>query len=487
MKKILTGLAISSFLFSGVNFATASDQIELGSISMQQEEPAEFIVGKMAGSTGIEEKVEILGGEVIESWKFINTLIVRIQPSKVNQLQLLDGVAFVNKNSSVIKTGKEKNVGIPDSKLLVNAYNSAIAADKVWSKGYTGEGITVAVVDSGLLNNPNSTDFKGRVIAETKTSSMVTNMSDNFGHGTHVASIIGGDGAVSGGKYVGVAPGVNLINVKISDDSGMSTEQDLVKGLEWIYENRVKYNIRVVNISSQLGTKQSYKESATAAAVEILWNSGVVVVVSAGNTGGTECSICHAPANDPFVITVGAVDDNGTKDISDDSLKSWSSSGITLDGHKKPEIVAPGSEIIAFMPKGNIRDIRPNNIVDKNYFKMGGTSMSAPVVSGVVALMLQVNPGLTPDKVKWILQNTNRNYLLQPEGTAGIISADAAVFFDSNNIPASATQVHELSPVLASLGNKSNSNLSWSNLSWSNLSWSNLSWSNLSWSNNFDY
>ncbi|WP_235848479.1 S8 family peptidase [Litchfieldia alkalitelluris] len=484
MKKLLSSILTVSLLLGGV---TVSAKVNPVYHHVIEEKTAEYIVGIKANQEGVKEEVLKLGGNILEEWKFINSLVVELEPNQVEKIKSLAGVAFVNENAEVIETSKTSTK--LDPKVIQNAYNTAVAAEKVWSKGYKGEGVTVAVVDSGLLNESNSTDFKGRIVAETKTSSNAANMADFFGHGTHVAGIIGGDGSVSGGKFVGIAPGVNLVNVKISDDKGMSSEQDLVKGLEWIYNNKDKYNIRVVNISSQIGQQQSYKESATAAAVEVLWKAGVVVVVSSGNKGGTDCSVCYAPANDPFVITVGAVDDVGTKDINDDHMKSWSANGITLDGHSKPEVVAPGSEIVSYMPKGTIRDIKPENIVDKSYFKMGGTSMAAPVVSGVVALMLQVNPDLTPDQVKWILKNTTRTYKEQPEGTPGIITADAATFFNLSNVPSDVTQNHAMSPLLDPLADAdgSFSNISWSNISWSNISWSNISWSNISWSNNFDY
>ncbi|EDL65410.1 S8 family peptidase [Bacillus sp. SG-1] len=492
MKKFVSSILVSSLLIGSFiaplpnNNAQATNEI---SVVEKVNSTKEFIIGVKAGTGNIESvanDVSRLGGTVLKTWGFINSLAVEMVPAKVHMLATNPHVMFINENSEV-ETAKSKSTSVPDSKLVVNAYNEAVSAEKVWSKGYTGKGVTVAVVDSGIAEG-NGSDFSGRIIANQKFAD-TNQMSDFFGHGTHVAGIIGGDGSQSGGKYVGVAPGVNLVNVKISDDEGRTGEKNLVDSLQWIYENHEKYNIRVVNISNQIATKQSYKESATNAAVQLLWKAGIVVVVSAGNKGGTDCSVCYAPANDPHVITVGAVDDNGTKDLVDDSLKSWSASGTTLDGHSKPEVVAPGSEIVAYMPKGTIRDIRPGNIVDKSYFRMGGTSMSAPVVSGIVALMLQVNPDLTPDQVKWVLKNTTREYAYQPSGTGGMVRADAAVFFDKSQIPQNVSQNYEISPLLNPLAdeNGSFSNISWANISWANISWANISWANISWANNFEY
>jgi serine protease AprX len=417
---------------------------------------------------------------VIANWEFINAIAVEINISNVAKLAKLTDVNFIvlnqrtessKKNSKDSSTDDKSNV--VDHTSLVNAYNYAIKADKVWDKGYDGKGVTVAVVDSGIKESSKS-DFSGRIIATEKFNSTTDNASDKFGHGSHVSGIIGGDGRESGGKYIGVAPGVNLINVKFSDDNGTASEADLVNALQWVYENRETYNIRVVNISSNVGAKQSYMASAVAAAVEQLWFGGVVVVVSAGNRGGENCSTCYAPANDPYVITVGAVDDNGTKTLEDDYAKSWSSEGNTLDGHFKPDIVAPGTGVISYLPGGSLRDLAPDRVIDDVYFKMSGTSMSAPMVSGVVALMLQANPQLTPDQVKWILMNTTRDYLNQPDGSPGIVAADSAVFYDTSKSVPSANRGLTPSPFL----NSSTLTIMYSNMSWSNMSWSNMSWSN---------
>lgn len=490
MKKLISGILASALLFSSGIYFTSQNTTAEASITIApiiEAEKMNYIVGTKAGSIGIKEEVEKLGGRVVENWEFINSLVAELTSDQARQLKTVAGVIFVKEDIPVVPTAT-RNTQVPNAKLIANAYNSAVAADKVWSKGITGEGVTVAVVDSGILDEGIFSDFRGRIVEQAKFAD-VNNMSDWYGHGTHVSGIIGGDGSQSGGKYVGVAPGINLVNVKISDDQGKTSERNLVNGLRWIYENHKKHNIKVVNISNQITSQQSYKESATNAAVELLWKAGIVVVVSAGNNGGTECSVCYAPANDPYVITVGAVDDNGTKDINDDFLKEWSASGITLDGHTKPEVVAPGAHIISYMPKGVLRDARLSNAIDKNYFMMGGTSMSAPVVSGIVAMMLQQNPTMTPDQVKWVIQNTTRGYKQQPIGTAGVVSADAAVFFNQSNIPASAVQTHELSPLLDPLTDETGSfaNVSWANVSWANVSWANVSWANVSWANSFDY
>jgi serine protease AprX len=440
----------------------------------------DVIVSKVPGSR-VEEEVERHGIKVTARWSFINSFAATVPGHKVGFLATMPGVRAVLADNPVVK-----NSSAVDTKNLVNAYNYSVRADKLWSAGYNGKGITVAILDSGIDTTSGiRNDFGSRVLANVKINTSAVYVADKYGHGTHVAAIVAGDGTLSSGKYVGIAPGVNLLNVKFSDDEGKASEKDLVNGLQWVYDNREKYNIRVVNISSNVAAQGSYRESPTAAAVEALWFAGVVVIVSSGNRGGEECSVCYSPANDPFVISVGAIDDSGTKDTSDDYMKNWSSYGTTLDGHSKPELVAPGARIVAYMPGGALQKNHPSNVIDKAYFRMGGTSMAAPVVSGVVALVLQVRPNLTPDEVKWLLMETARSYKNQVPGTGGLVTADTAAFW--TKAIGRANQGLEPSPLLAEMMGSTDSNTSWANTSWANTSWANTSWANTSWANAIDF
>ncbi len=472
MKKLVANILVATVLLSGFTVSAIPQNAHAKAFTEQKQTIERYVVGVGQGSPDIELALGKVGGKVVEEWSFINTYLIEIDPQNAERLNEIPGVVFANPEAVVTENAFDPKT--VDSATIANAYNSAVLADRVWARGITGNGVTVAVVDSGVNYGRDRSDFSDRIIKNLQFSTSDYN-ADTFGHGTHVASVLGGDGSQSAGKYPGIAPGVNIINVKVSDHEGKTGEKNLVQGLQWIYENHKNYNIRVVNISNQISTRQNYKESATNAAVELLWKEGIVVVVSAGNQGGTRCSTCYAPANDPFVITVGAVDDNGTKNLDDDSSKSWSSQGMTSEGFAKPELMAPGSGMIAYMPRGSLRQIKPENVVENEYFEMGGTSMSAPVVSGVVALMLEANPRLTPDQVKWILTNTTRSYIDQPARGAGIVRADAAVFYNPSKIPADVGQKHEMSPLITS---ETNNEISWSNISWRNMSWSNISWRN---------
>jgi serine protease AprX len=292
----------------------------------------------------------------------------------------------------------------------VNVYNTVIGTEALWreDKRLQGNGVGVAVVDSGVERTGDLAHIK---IVDVNFNRGYHDSKDRYGHGTFVAGVIAGNGNSSHGIHVGVAPRTRLINVRVSDDSGKATASDVVAGLQWIYENKTRYNIRVVNLSLNSSIAASYLEDPLCAAVEMLWLRGIVVVVSAGNNG---TATLYPPANDPFVITVGATDDAGTPALADDSVAGFSGYGLTELGQIKPDIVAPGSNIIGYLP--NNKSLRmpaehPTHSINNYYFRMSGTSVAAPMVSGAVALLLQDEPSLSPDQVKYRLAVTaNQNW-----------------------------------------------------------------------------
>lgn len=436
-----------------------------------------LIVSKAAGATGVEEAVERLGARVTARWSLINAFAAEVPSTRVADLARLSGVSAVLSDSPVVSTRKGNGKRGKDSSDPAQPYVMAVRAHELWAEGITGAGVTVAVVDTGIYNETDGpSDFGDRVLASVAMSEASSTASDLYGHGTHVSGIIGGNGQNSGGQYKGIAPDVNLVSVKFADDQGNASERDLITALQWVYDHMAEHNIRVVNISATVTTPASYQESPTAAAVEQLWHNGIVVVTAAGNWGSQDCAVCYPPANDPFVITVGAIDDMATSLLVDDVMTDWSSRGSTQDGYAKPDLVAPGTQIISYMPVGALRQAAPANVVEHSYFRMGGTSMSAPVVSGVVALLLQARPDLSPDQVKWLLQTTARNYRNQPRSTPGIVDAQDAYRYkravDSAN--------HGIGPSpLLTAGEGT--------IDYSNVLWGNVLWGNVLWGHSLDY
>lgn len=398
-----------------------------------------------------------------------------------------------NDNSAVINSTAGTTAPV-DISNLTNVYNQAIRATDIWNmgngngNGNQGQGVNIAVVDSGIIKHK---DLKDTVLGSVNFNSGQHSSVDAYGHGTFVAGIIAGSGKQSRGKYMGVAPKAGLVNVRVSDDQGMSYESDVIAGLQWIYNNKNRYNIKVVNISLNSSLAQSYHTSPMCAAAEILWFSGIVVVVSAGNNGTANL---YPPANDPFVITVGATDDRGTATIVDDTVATFSAYG-TVEGTAKPDLVAPGRNIIAFLPSHNrttISQLHPNNKVNNNYFRMSGTSMAAPMVSGAVALLLKDEPNLNPDQVKYRLKATARTatnggwvgYNPTKAG-AGYLDIYAAVTGTTTQTANTGTRASQLlwsgsDPV--NWGSVNWSSVNWSSVNWSSVNWSSVNWSSVNWS-----
>lgn len=259
------------------------------------------------------------------------------------------------------------------------------------SQGYTGRGVGVAILDTGIFLHE---DFEHRVTAFVDMVERRREPYDNNGHGTHISAIIGGCGAASDGRYQGVAPGCNLIVVKVLDHKGNGYASDVLAGLRWIRENKERYGIRIVNISVGSFSKRGMSEnSALVKGVNAAWDDGLVVVVAAGNNGPGKTTIT-TPGISRKVITVGCSDDNKEVDVMGNKMVDYSGRGPTGACICKPDIVAPGSSIVSC-----------SNAVGK-YMIKSGTSMSTPLVSGAIALLLEKNPEMTNRDVKLKLRES---------------------------------------------------------------------------------
>ncbi len=334
-------------------------------------------------------------------------------------------------------------VGSP-SLLYDTSYPQLVGADSLQRSGITGRGVTIAVLDSGLWQDP-SQNFGSRVLASIDVTNGGSGavQGDPYGHGTHVTSIAAGGAQSVSLSYSGIAPQANLVVVRAFDGTGGGRYTDVIAGLNWIVANRDRYNIRVLNLSFGAQPQSYYWDDPVNQAVMAAWRAGIVVVAAAGNEGPSPMTI-DVPGNVPYVITAGALTDNYTPyDGTDDRLASFSSAGPTFEGFVKPELVAPGGHMAASMPSNSyLANIDPGSMSPgEQMFTMSGTSQAAAVTSGVVALMLQSNPGLTPDTVKCrLLASTrpavtsggNLAYSVFQQG-AGLINAPAAVNSSATN------------------------------------------------------
>ena len=283
--------------------------------------------------------------------------------------------------------------------------------------GVDGQGIGIAVVDSGIA--PHSA-LAQRVVANVSFVTGDPQMSDTYGHGTHVAGIIAGSRAAANGvapEYAGgVAPRANIVNVRVLGADGSGYTSDVIDGIQWVVANRARYNIRVINLSLGHPVTEACSTDPLCEAVNQAVQAGIVVVVAAGNTGMAPDGRAilggiSSPGNSPYVITVGALNTWGTVDRSDDTVAAFSSRGPTAyDLAVKPDVAAPGLRILSLeAPGAFLPTFYPSTHAagsgTNGYMVLSGTSMAAPMVSGGVALLLQGSPNLSPAQVKFALQN----------------------------------------------------------------------------------
>jgi len=438
-----------------------------------------------------------------ERLPLVGGFVADLSPAEAAALRRHDGVRAV-----VADTPMQPSTAGP-SDGLATAFNASIRSTLAWRQGLSGAGVGVAVLDTGIQGDV--ADFGGRVVASAVVNDDATTAGDRYGHGTHVAGLIAGDS----GAYRGVAPGAHLVSVKVSDDHGRVSLADVISGLQFVVDHRRELGIRVVNLSLTSAETEPVASSVLDAAVEAAWFEGLVVDTAAGNHGTEPGAIDRAPANDPYVITVGAVDDQQTKRTNDDELAAWSSRGPTAEGLAKPDMLAPGAHMISASAHGSDFEAAcPQCLREGGHLQIGGTSMAAAVASGAAALVLEAHPDWTPDQVKGALAGTARDGLIDvpaavrarglvanaanrpspllqtADGSAdwsriswsriswaaaqGDLAADWARISWSCDCPA-APAAEDVDP----------SRISWSRISWSRISWSRISWSRIGWSSSF--
>jgi len=326
--------------------------------------------------------------------------------------------------------------GASTSAISLDYHTDTINASSASPLGLDGTGIGVAIIDSGIAP---VADLNANNVVYSQDFTGLGSTVDQYGHGTHVAGIIAGSGvssSLSNDFYTfnGVASNASLINLRVLDQNGMSTDSEVIAAIQTAIRLKDTYNIKVINLSVSRGVYESYKLDPLCQAVEQAWQAGIVVVVAGGNygrtnlVGSTGYGTITAPANDPYVITVGAMNTTGTASPVDDIPASYSSKGPSLiDNVVKPDLVAPGNAIISLYAPGDTLDLEstssevPFSVFQTNgsgassgnYFVLSGTSMATPMVAGAAALMLQQNPNLTPDQVKARLMKTAFKNLAQ--------------------------------------------------------------------------
>ena len=418
-----------------------------------------------------------------------------------DKFKFVGSVAATMKAKHVLIVAKRPGLTITyDSQVKLSAlptsnqvWPTASGVRPMWSETTNAQLPTIAIVDSGIDKNRPDFDMGTRVKQEVNLTTLPNNSSgDGRGHGTFVAGIAAGNAP----GYAGAAPQANLVSIDVMDDNGMARTSDVIAAAEWIYNNRQSKNIRVANFSLHSTTPSNFTKDPLDKAVEKLWFGGVVVVVAAGNYGvpSGPSGVPFAPGNDPFVITVGAIDLEGSPVVWRHEVPSWSAYGFTKDGFRKPEISAAGRYIIGPVPlNGSLKSAKPENVVSPTYMRLSGTSFAAPVVAGAAAQVLAKHPTWTPDQVKGALMLKAR---FVPEegigGAAGVGEVNASRAAAVLNPPnPNAALNRYLVPDPAGTGSRvfdsvswtdvARANVSWDSASWADVTWSDASWSSVSW------
>ncbi len=398
------------------------------------------VIVRSAGGD-VSQKIHAFRGRTGERLSLVDGYVAEVPNEALEALAADPGVAGVHLDRPVgalLAPGNGKGNGGKQNVLD----QSALA--------FTGAGVGVAVIDSGLT--PWHDDLarvdRGRALVGQRVVGFVdftgttADVADTYGHGTHVAGIVAGSGHDSAGEYAGAAPGAHLLVLKVLDREGRGYVSDVIRAIDFVVSGRSRFGIRVINLSIGAPVLESYETDPLTLAALRAVESGIVVVAAAGNFGKNandeiQYGGIAAPGNAPWVLTVGAYSTMGTPDASDDRVTGYSSRGPTaFDFAAKPDLVAPGTRIVSLNDDGSELALRrPEDLVAGidggayPYLTLSGTSMAAPMVTGVVARMLEANPGLTPNAVKAILQYTASvhpawDYLSQG---AGFVDGDGAV------------------------------------------------------------
>ncbi len=381
-------------------------------------------------------------GQVKHVFHYIHAVHVSLPVQDIRALESDPSVTYVSPDRKVFATGQNNSPGNWNNPQgigtgLLDLVGWTANANVAWGEGLDGTGVGVAIIDSGVTLRDDLMTYNDSTSRIVYSQSFVSTEgpSDLYGHGTHVTGIAGGNGMDSSGNgalqtFQGIAPNISIINLKVLDYTGSGMASSVIAAIEQAIQLQNTYNIGVINLSLGQPVYESYTLDPLCQAVEQAWAAGIVVVTAAGNYGrdnsqGTDgYATIISPGNDPYVITVGATDMHNTPTRTDDTVASYSSKGPTAIDHVvKPDLMAPGNDVISLLASPNCTLVttypstqilmstyeswaQGSQQLSTNYFRLSGTSMATPVVSGAVALMLENQPFLTPDQVKARLMKT---------------------------------------------------------------------------------
>ncbi|HEU5066011.1 MAG TPA: S8 family serine peptidase [Gaiellaceae bacterium] len=422
-------------------------------------------------------------------YSFLSAVSATIKAKKVLTLARIPGLTITSDATIELAAMPTSN----------QVWPTASGVRPLWSESGSQNMPTIAIVDSGIDRTHPCFSSGGQILRREVLTTLPqsSGSDDTRGHGTFVAGIA----ACQAAGYAGAAPEAKLVDLDVMDDNGMARTSDVIAAAQWIYQNRAQYNIKVANFSLHSSLPSNFTEDPLDKAVEKLWFSGVTVVAAAGNYGRADgpSGVPFAPGNDPFVITVGAIDLEGSVSVQRHETPTWSAYGYTHDGFRKPELSAAGRYMIGpVSASATLKLAKPENVVSPTYMRLSGTSFAAPVVAGAAAQILARHPNWTPDQVKGALMVTAR---FVPEegltGAAGVGEVNAFRAATRSTAPnpnlalnqfvgvdpvTGATVFNAVSWTDAAESSASWSDVSWTDVSWSDASWSTVTWSDVSWS-----
>jgi len=370
----------------------------------------------------VEREISSLGGRVETQLPIIHGFSATIPEAALGNLARDEAVLAVSLNGRVSLTGSYEASNDPYS--MQNVERS-VRATRMWEAGYTGAGVDIALIDSGVapvegLSTP------GKIIhgPDLSFESQAPNLRhlDTYGHGTHMAGIMAGrDGAARQDAYstdtrnfLGVAPDARIISIKVADYHGNADVSQVIAAIDWVVQhaNDPGLNIEVLNLSFGTASSQSYVLDPLAFAAEIAWHRGITVVAAVGNSGRDATGLAD-PAADPYLLAVGAADHHGSMQYSQWDVADFSQIG---DGLRNPDILAPGAHIQSLRVPGSYVDREYHGgRIDERFFRGSGSSQATAVVSGALALLFQEYPSMTPDQAKALLK-THANGLRPSSG-----------------------------------------------------------------------
>jgi serine protease AprX len=518
-------VAVATLVAAGLAGPTAASAATTPSASSADQ--LSVIVRETNGAGNTPERaVAAFGGTVGRQLDILGGFTATVPSDRVDALRAVPGVAEVSEDAGLALQSTDVESQVAQNGSLYTLANKVTGAKALWDAGYTGKGVDVAVIDSGVVPVDGLTGKTNDKIVYgpdlTLENNGTTKNLDTYGHGTAMSSIIAGRDAAatttSGNAtdFVGMAPDSRIVSIKVADAQGQTDVSQAIAAIDWVVQNRNKngLNIRVLNMSFGTDGVQDYLLDPLAFAAEQAWHKGIVVVVAVGNEGFGTGKV-NNPAYDPYLIAVGSNNANGTATTADDVISDFSNDG---DGIRNPDVVAPGDHVVGLRAAGSYLDTTyPAARLGERLFRGSGTSQAAAVVSGAAALLIQQRPTATPDQIKALLTGTASAIPGATAAQQGSGMIDLAKAKNANT--PSKVQSFKVSTGIGSLersrgsvhvtingrqvngevdvrgrsfnatnwaaGVKTGANwngMSWSGMSWSGMSWSGMSWSGMSWS-----